>query len=309
MDAPRLPHHLNREVVRRGGVLWTEFWEAANGTSIGWNHLRRWLRNPSEEAIVDCQCAQLYGVSSKCVARHASWGLRTCSCDCCRACANNVRYGICLYCTQVDCLLKLFRRIIHRLLVVSPEGVFTADFWPFKNIGANYLPSLEPFIAKEVIVPSSRLLFSTVVACDLKWPDLDNIEACLGQFIAAVGGSSEDLLRIFAKELRVDQWLKSGCGAPILKPGIIFEPGLLSCEQDLLPDWKKVPYVTSPQLMSHRHASTVSRQVLVLQKKECVPAGRRTTEFLYQAYRTVGSDACSDGYSRCVQYGRFQYQF
>ena len=238
MDAPRLPHHLNREVVRRGGVLWTEFWEAANGTSIGWNHLRRWLRNPSEEAIVDCQCAQLYGVSSKCVARHASWGLRTCSCDCCQACANNVRYGICLYCTQVDCLLKLFRRIIHRLLVVSPEGVFTADFWPFKNIGANYLPSLEPFIAKEVIIPSSRLLFSTVVACDLKWPDLDNIEACLGQFIAAVGGSSEDLLRIFAKELRVDQWLKSGCGAPILKPGKIFEPGLLSCEQDLLPDWK-----------------------------------------------------------------------
>ena len=71
----------------------------------------------------------------------------------------------------------------------------------------------------------------------------------------------------------------------------------------------KVPYVTSPQLMSHRHASTVSRQVLVLQKKECVPAGRRTTEFLYQAYRTVGSDACSDGYSRCVQYGRFEYQF
>ena len=70
MDAPRLvPHHLNREVVRRGGVLWTEFWEAANGTSIGWNHLSRWLRNPSEEAIVDCQCAQLYGVSSKCVAR------------------------------------------------------------------------------------------------------------------------------------------------------------------------------------------------------------------------------------------------
>ena len=69
----------------------------------------------------------------------------------------------------------------------------------------------------------------------------------------------------------------------------------------------KVPYVTSPQLMSHRHASTVSRQVLVLQKKECVPAGRRTTEFLYQAYRTVGSDACSDGYSRCVQYGRFEY--
>jgi hypothetical protein len=71
----------------------------------------------------------------------------------------------------------------------------------------------------------------------------------------------------------------------------------------------KVPYVTPPQLMSHRHASTVFRQVLVLQKKECVPAGRRTTEFLYQAYRTVGSDACSDGYSRCVQYGRFEYQF
>jgi hypothetical protein len=70
---------------------------------------------------------------------------------------------------------------------VSPEGVFTAEFWPFKNIGANYLPSLEPFIVKEVIAPSGRLLFSTVVACDLKWPDLDNIEVRLGRFIAAVG--------------------------------------------------------------------------------------------------------------------------
>ena len=45
-------------------------------------------------------------------------------------------------------------------------------------------------------------------------------------------------MRIFAKELRGDLWLKSGCRAPILKPGKIFEPGLLSCEQDLLPDWK-----------------------------------------------------------------------
>ena len=31
--------------------------------------------------------------------------------------------------------------------------------------------------------------------------------------------------------------LKSGCGVPILKPDKIFEPGLLECEQDLLPDW------------------------------------------------------------------------
>ena len=114
---------------------------------------------------------------------------------------------------------------------MSHEGVFTADFWPFKSIGANYLPSLEPFIVKEVIAPSGRLLFSTVIAHHLKWPDLENIEVSLRRFIVAVGGSSQDLLKIFEKEIRVDQWLKSGCGAPILKPG------LLNCEQDLLPDW------------------------------------------------------------------------
>ena len=58
-------------------------------------------------------------------------------------------------------------------------------------------------------------------------------------------------------------------------------------------------------LMSHRHASTESRQVLVLRKTDCVPAGRLTIEFMYQAYRTVGSDACTDGYSRRVQYEKF----
>ena len=69
--------------------------------------------------------------------------------------------------------------------------------------------------------------------------------------------------------------------------------------------------------MSHHHINlchtTMPRLdpdiVLVLQKKDCVLAGRRTTEFLYQAYWTIGSDACSDGYSRRVQYGRFEYQF
>ena len=108
---------------------------------------------------------------------------------------NDRRVGHCLYCAQVDCLLKLFRRIIHRLLVVNPEqGGFIADFWPFKNIGANYLPSLEPFIIKEVIAPAGRLLFSTAVVRHLQWPNLDNIEISLGQFIAAVGESAEDLL-------------------------------------------------------------------------------------------------------------------
>ena len=36
MNPPRLPYHLSNDIVRRGGVLWVEFWEAANGTS--WSH-------------------------------------------------------------------------------------------------------------------------------------------------------------------------------------------------------------------------------------------------------------------------------
>ena len=74
MDAPRLPYHLSCDIVRRGGVVWVEFWEAANGTLVGWNHLRRWLRNLSEEAILECKFAQLFGVNSKLyIARHANW--------------------------------------------------------------------------------------------------------------------------------------------------------------------------------------------------------------------------------------------
>ena len=124
MNPPRLPYHLSNDIVRRGGVLWVEFWEAANGTSVGWNHLHRWLHNPNEKEIIDCKCAQLYGVNSKCIARHTNWGLRTCSCDCCQAALKDRRVGQCLYCAQIDCLLKLFRRIIHRLLVVNPAGGF-----------------------------------------------------------------------------------------------------------------------------------------------------------------------------------------
>ena len=59
MNPPRLPYHLSNDIVRRGGVLWVEFWEAANGTSVGWNHLRRWLRNPNEKEIIDCKRAHV----------------------------------------------------------------------------------------------------------------------------------------------------------------------------------------------------------------------------------------------------------
>ena len=239
MNPPRLPYHLSNDIVRRGGVLWVEFWEAANGTSVGWNHLRRWLRNPNEKEIIDCKCAQLYGVNSKCIARHTNWGLRTCSCDCCQAALKGRRVGQCLYCAQIDCLLKLFRRIIHRLLVVNPAGGFTADFWPFKNIGANYLPSVEPFIAKEVIAPAGRLLFSTAIIRHLQWPNLDEFEwiTIVAQFVADCGGSSRDLYRIAKRESRISEWCEKGCGVPILEPGEIFEPGLLECEQDIVPDW------------------------------------------------------------------------
>ena len=72
---PRLPYHFNNDIVRRGGVIWVEFWEAANGTSVGWSHLRKWLHNPNEREIIECKCAQLYGVNSKCIARHTNWGL------------------------------------------------------------------------------------------------------------------------------------------------------------------------------------------------------------------------------------------
>ena len=51
------------------------------------------------------------------------------------------------------------------------------------------------------------------------------------------GGSSKDLDRIVERESRVSDWFQKGCGVPVLKPGEKFEPGLLECDQDILPDW------------------------------------------------------------------------
>ena len=57
----------------------------------------------------------------------------------------------------------------------------------------------------------------------------------LAQFVADFGGSSKDLYRIVEREDRVSDWFQKGCGVPVLKPGEKFEPGLLECDQDILP--------------------------------------------------------------------------
>ena len=130
MNPPRLPYHLSNDIVRRGGVLWVEFWEAANGTSVGWNHLRRWLRNPNEKEIIDCKCAQLYGVNSKCIARHTNWGLRTCSCDCCQAALKGRRVGQCLYCLRRRRRQQEQQRHVgHILKSCAPATKFSIGMW------------------------------------------------------------------------------------------------------------------------------------------------------------------------------------